>query len=305
MNIKRLLLFSFFALPFFSKAQQQWQPKQAVLMTNFAKDVNPDHVLPEYPRPQLVRDKWMNLNGIWQYQPANDKNEALPTGNLSKSILVPFPVESALSGVMEHHETIWYKRNFTVPSDWKKERLLLHFGAVDYEAEVFVNGKKVGLHTGGYDSFSFDVTSAINGKGLQEVAVKVFDPTDKGGFPRGKQTLYPQGIMYTSVTGIWQTVWLEPVAETYINHIKMVPDIDKSILRIKVNTSNLSDKLIADITVKDGTNVVQRFSGKTNTELLVPIKDAKLWSPDNPFLYDLEIVIKNRKNVRQKFLFTT
>jgi hypothetical protein len=297
MNIKKNLVFVFLTVPFFSDAQQQWQPKQAVLMTEFAKDVNPENVLPEYPRPQLVREKWMNLNGLWQYQPAIDKNETLPKGSLSSAILVPFSVESALSGIMEHHETIWYKRSFTVPSNWKKQRVLLHFGAVDYQADVFVNGKKVGSHTGGYDPFSFDVTSALNKKGKQEIAVKVYDPTDKGGFPRGKQSLYPQGIMYTSVTGIWQTVWLEPVAQAHVDNIKIVPDVDKSELRLTVNSADKSDNLIAEITVKDGANVVQRFSGKANTELLIPIKDAKLWSPTDPFLYDLEIVLKDRNKI--------
>ena len=157
--------------------------------------------------------------------------------------------------------------------------------------------KKIGSHTGGYDPFSFDITSAINKKGMQEIAVKVYDPTDNGGFPRGKQSLHPQGIMYTSVTGIWQTVWLEPVAETHIQQIKMTPDIDKSVVRLKVSTSTQSGNLTANITVKDGANVVQRFSGKTDIELSIPIKDAKLWSPENPFLYDLEIEIKDKDKV--------
>src|SRR5690242_20650240 len=151
---KLFLLLSFLCLASILLAQK-WQPKKAPLMTRFSADVNPNKVLPEYPRPQMVRNKWLNLNGLWQYQPADSESASLPDGNLSSMILVPFPVESALSGVMEHHERIWYKRDFEVPKNWKGERVLLHFGAVDFESEVFINGKSVGVHKGGYDPFSF------------------------------------------------------------------------------------------------------------------------------------------------------
>ncbi|HEY9533360.1 MAG TPA: sugar-binding domain-containing protein, partial [Mucilaginibacter sp.] len=158
--MKRLLSIAICLLVPSLLVAQQWQPKKAALMSKFAKDVNPNSVLPEYPRPQMVRTKWMNLNGLWQYQPGN-VGESLPAGKLSSTILVPFPVESALSGVMEHHERLWYKRTFTVPKTWTGENILVHFGAVDFESEVFVNGKSVGTHSGGYDPFTFDITSAI------------------------------------------------------------------------------------------------------------------------------------------------
>jgi hypothetical protein len=267
---------------------QQWQPKKAALMSKFAKDVNPNSVLPEYPRPQLTRVKWMNLNGLWQYQPGAAA-DALPTGNLSSNILVPFPVESALSGVMEHHDRLWYRRKFTVPATWKGENILLHFGAVDYESEVFVNGKSMGVHSGGYDPFTYDITSAIKASGPQEITVRVFDPTDNGGQPRGKQTLRPGGIMYQSVTGIWQTVWLEPVPVTNISDIKIVPDIDKGVVKLTVSTE--AEGATVSITVKDGAKVVKTMTGKANTELSVSVANAKLWSPDSPFLYDLDIAL--------------
>ncbi|WP_069658687.1 glycoside hydrolase family 2 protein [Arcticibacter eurypsychrophilus] len=288
MNLLKIILIGIVSVPLALHAQE-WQPKKAALMSKFSKDVNPEQVLAEYPRPQLVRSNWLNLNGLWQFQPASGKSEALPKGNLSRTILVPFPVESALSGVMEHHESIWYRRKFKVPATWKGEQVLLHFGAVDYEAEVFINGKSFGIHTGGYDPFSYDITKALKGAGDQDIAVRVFDPTDNGGFPRGKQTLKPQGIMYTSVTGIWQTVWLEPVPKTNISNIKIVPDIDKSVVKLFVSSSANAQNLNVNIQVKDNGKVVQTITGKANAEISVPVVNAKLWSPDSPFLYDLVI----------------
>lgn len=291
MNLKKLLTLTPLILLSFSLFAQKWQPKQAPLMTRFAKDVNLDKVLPEYPRPQMVRSKWLNLNGLWQYQPGISEAESLPEGNLSSHILVPFPVESALSGVMEHHERLWYKRNFTVPKEWNGERVLLHFGAVDFESEVFINGKSIGVHRGGYDPFSYDITDNLTRNGVQQIAVRVYDPTDKGGFPRGKQSLKPGGIMYTPTTGIWQTVWLEPVPQTSISELKMVPDIDKSVLRLTVNTANREDANVM-INVKDGSKLITTQTGKANTELTIPIPNEKLWSPVHPFLYNLSVSLK-------------
>lgn len=288
--MKRLLSIAICLLVPSLLVAQQWQPKKAALMSKFAKDVNPNSVLPEYPRPQMVRTKWMNLNGLWQYQPGN-VGESLPAGKLSSTILVPFPVESALSGVMEHHERLWYKRTFTVPKTWTGENILVHFGAVDFESEVFVNGKSVGTHSGGYDPFTFDITSAIKSSGPQEIVVRVFDPTDNGGQPRGKQTLFPQGIMYQSVTGIWQTVWLEPVPKANISNIRITPDVDKGAVRLTVSTEGITAGTNVKITVKDGTKTIKTFTGKANTELSVPVPNAKLWSPDSPFLYDLDIAL--------------
>ena len=261
--------------------------KKAPLMTRFAADVDPKAPLPEYPRPQMTRPDWLNLNGVWQYQPGKE-GDAAPTGKeLSGEILVPFPVESAISGVMEHHDRLWYRRQFTVPAEWSGRRVMLHFGAVDYESEVFVNGKSMGMHEGGYDPFSYDVTDALSGDGEQELIVRVFDPTDKGGQPRGKQTLTPGGIMYTSTTGIWQTVWLEPVAAAGIENLKIVPDVDGGAVKVTVNAMSGGENGPVMVVVKDGDQEVGRARGAAGSELTIKIPDAKLWSPDSPFLYDL------------------
>ncbi len=268
------------------------QAKRAPLMTRFAAQVNPQKPLPEYPRPQLVRSEWLNLNGVWEYQPGA-VGDAMPTNKtLSGQIVVPFPVESALSGVMEHHDRLWYRRAFTVPTKWSGRQLMLHFGAVDYEAEVIVNGKSVGIHTGGYVPFSYDITPYLqnNGNGPQELIVRVFDPTDDGGQPRGKQTLHPGGIMYTPTSGIWQTVWLEPVAPISIQDVHIVPDIDNSRVHMTVNAPSATPDTRAIITIKAAGKVVQTLTGKCNEALTLPVPNARLWSPDSPFLYDVDVM---------------
>src|SRR5438067_4718015 len=211
-----------------------WKPADAPLMTRWAKDVTPERALPEYPRPQLRRERWQNLNGLWQFAVAK-AGEAAPVGReLSGRILVPFPVESALSGVGQHADRLWYRRTFTVPPAWAGQRVLLHFGAVDWEATVSVNGQALGTHRGGYDDFGFDVTDALKGSGEQELVVGVWDPTSAGTQPRGKQVLNPRGIYYTPVTGIWQTVWLEPVPAARIQSLALVPDLDQGAVRVGV-----------------------------------------------------------------------
>ncbi len=294
-NLKqmKLLLIVLLALsPTFMFAQKPWKMKQAALMTKYSKDVDPNNVLPEYPRPQLERGEWLNLNGLWQFQPAASFNEELPEGALESELLVPFAIESAISGIMEYHDYLWYKRAFTVPEGWSGQKVIMHFGAVDYSCKVLVNGTEVGSHQGGYDSFSIDITKALTESGDQEVAVLVYDPTDDKGYPRGKQTLHPGGIMYTSITGIWQTVWLEPVPETHINNIKMIPDIDKSVLNLTVNTDGDATGVTFAATVKDGGKTIKTVTGKVNELTDVSVPNQKLWSPDSPFLYDINIQIK-------------
>ncbi len=272
---------------------QDWSMKTAKLMTPFATTIDTSNVLGEYPRPQMVRQNWMNLNGIWQFQPGTSAAEGLPAGTLSSKILVPFPVESAISGVMQHYERLWYRRTFTVPSEWTGQRILVHFGAVDYESEVFVNGQTLGIHKGGYDPFTYDITSSLTGTGLQEMTVRVYDPTSDGGQPRGKQTLSPGGIMYTCTSGIWQSVWLEPVPQTSISNINIVPDIDKSVLNLTVSTEGQAANQTITAVVKDGDEVVTTFQGTVNSKMQIPVPDAKLWSPDSPFLYDLSITLNS------------
>ena len=258
-----------------------------------------DSILPEYPRPQMVREKWMSLNGIWQFQPAASATEALPAGSLAREILVPFPVESALSGIMTHYDNIWYRRSFTAPADWTGKRLLLHFDAVDYSCEVFVNGVSVGTHDGGYDPFYFDITQFLTSGGAQDVAVRVNDMTDNMGYPRGKQTLYPGGIMYTSTTGIWQTVWLEAVPqEAYISRIRMAPDIDNSLLRFYMEGVSIGEMNVRFKIFDNGAEIVNSEQNYQSNYYTVNIpQPVKLWSPDSPFLYDMKVYLLNGTDV--------
>lgn len=278
-----------------------WQPKKPPLTTPWTGKVSPNNDHPEYPRPQMVRERWLNLNGVWQFAAAGE-GEAPPVGrNLSERILVPFPVESALSGIMRHESRMWYRRRFTVPRSWRiagrgndGQRLLLHFDSVDYETKVWVNGKLVGTHKGGYDRFTFDVTDVLRtdraGKpsGEQEIVVGVYDPTDDGGQPLGKQRLNPGGIFYTPISGIWKTVWMEPVSGAYVERLDMTPDLGSNALSLTVRAANAEGKT-AEATAYDGNKKVGTVSGPVDQELRLPVPNPKLWSPDSPFLYDLKV----------------
>jgi beta-galactosidase/beta-glucuronidase len=270
-----------------------WSPAAGPLLSRFAKDVSGQNPLPEYPRPQMVRPRWQNLNGLWDYV-ITRKRETKPSA-FSGKILVPFPIESALSGVMkpvDERSLLWYRRTFEIPSDWTGQRLLLHFGAVDWEATVFINGRKIGAHRGGYDPFEFDITHALRASGPQEIVVRVFDPTEAGQ-PRGKQVRRPSGIYYTSITGIWQTVWIEPVPAVRIESFKITPDLDSSTLKLTVKTSNGSVDTMVDAVALEQDKEISRASGRSGTELVLPIPDVKTWSPDFPFLYGLKVSLKS------------
>ena len=256
-----------------------WQPAAGPLKTRWAKDVTPDNVLPEYPRPQMVRRDWLNLNGLWDIK--------LGDGTESK-ILVPFAIESALSGVMKHVDCVTYRRSFEIPKGWSGQQVLLHFGAVDWESKVTLNGKELGVHRGGYDAFSYNITDALKGEGAQEITVEVFDPTDLGGQPRGKQKLKPGSIMYTATTGIWQTVWLEPVPPAHIESLRIVPDVDDGCLRLTV----LGSGSVEAVASEDGKDIAQ-VTGQAGSELKLSISNPKLWSPDSPHLYDLRVSLKS------------
>jgi len=292
-QLVRFLLIVLFSITTNVVFGQNWTMKTANLMTPFASTIDTSNVLGEYPRPQMVREAWMNLNGIWQFQAGTSVTQAIPVGKLSRKILVPFPVESAISGVMMPYDKLWYRRTFTVPAEWAGQRILLHFGAVDYESQVYINGVSLGIHNGGYDPFTYDITSNLTGSGPQELTVRVYDPTSKGGQPRGKQALNPSGIMYTCSSGIWQTVWLEPVPQTSISELKMVPDIDQSVLNLKVSTEGGATNQTVTVLVKDGANIVTTFNGLANSNLVIPVPNQKLWSPDSPFLYDISINLKS------------
>lgn len=269
-----------------------WQPAEAPMMTKWASDVDPERVLPEYPRPQMVRKEWRNLNGLWDYAIRAGRRESPPAvpAKWDGKILVPFCVESALSGVkkaLAPKDLLWYRRTFTVPKEWRGKRLLLHFGAVDWRCHVWVNGELVGKHTGGYDPFSFDITGALKGDESQELVVKVFDPTDSHWQPRGKQVLKPRGIWYTAVSGIWQTVWLEPVPESRIDSLVITPDIDRGRITVDVTTSMGGEQTYVEIEMLDAETRDIHHSNPTRA--IVELESPVLWSPDNPHLYDIKV----------------
>jgi hypothetical protein len=269
---------------------EAWQMKQAPLMTQWAALVDTNAPLPEYPRPQLARTDWLNLNGIWQFQ-AGTTNDPLPTGQtLSSQILVPYPMESAISGIMQYHTFSWYRRTFTVPSTWSGKRIILHLDAVNWQSAVYLNGQNIGSHKGGYDPASYDITAYLSSSGSQELIVQVYSPVDNAGEPRGKQTLYPGGIMYTSSSGIWQPVWLEPVDASGVRNLQIISDVDNSRLRLTVNTYATSGVTVMAIVSSNGV-AINSMTGNPQTELDIPLANPSLWSPDNPFLYDLKVFI--------------
>lgn len=276
-------------------AQSAWTKQIAPVMTTYGEQLTADNVWQEYPRPSMKRAQWMNLNGIWQYfkRPAIDYDYEKNTSAFSKAILVPFPVESALSGIMDKNyaanrtATHFYRRTFSLPENFSGKNVLLHFGAVDWRCYVYVNGQLAGTHDGGSVPFAFDITPFLKEGGEQELQVAVWDPTD-GGQPNGKQSVSPGSIWYTPNSGIWQTVWLEPVSPTHIESYEAIPDIDNATVSIKVNTSA---PCAVTLTIKDGDHPVAEQTGSSEQTFTLPIPDAKLWSPDTPNLYDLDITV--------------
>jgi hypothetical protein len=271
----------------------KWQiPRGAQMITSWGRQVTPENAHREYPRPQLTRKEWMNLNGMWQYAEAAS-GEKPPAGReLSGGILVPFPVESALSGVMKSAERLWYRRTFEVPKEWAGKRVMLNFGAVDWEAALYVNGTLVGTHRGGYDPFGFDVTDYMKPGRTQELIVGVNDPTDSGDQPRGKQVRLPEGIWYTSTTGIWQTVWLEPLSASHIIDLLITPDPENSSVGVTVHATGETAGDIIRVTVRAGEKTVSSGSGNPGDLVSLPLPGAHLWSPSDPFLYDLHVAFE-------------
>jgi len=278
-------------LPVISHAQSDtWQPAEGPLMTRWADDIDPDHPLPEYPRPKMERGNWTNLNGLWDFQISSKWGK----GEYDDQILVPYPVESALSGVMETvgaRNRVWYRRTFDVAPPGPDERVLLHFGASDWETHVFVNDQPVGMHQGGYDPFTFDITDALNDGNEQTIEVTVWDPTDRGHQPVGKQTHDPRSIWYTAVTGLWQTVWLERVPATYIRDIKVTPQVEQERVKLDVDVPSAPDAYQIRAVVRTDEVEVARATGTPDNRLFVQWDDPRLWSPDDPFLYDLEVAL--------------
>ena len=271
----------------------QWKPVGDKIKTPWAEKVDPANVLPEYPRPQMVRSQWVNLNGLWDY--AIKPVGAMEPKTMDGKILVPFAVESSLSGVQKgltEKDELWYRRTFSVPAAWKGSNVLLNFGAVDWKADVFVNDILAGSHTGGFTPFSLDITPYLKAKGGQKLVVRVFDGTDKGYQPRGKQVLNPNGIWYTPVSGIWQTVWIEPVAKSHISGIKAIPNLDQKNIAVTVAAENCTTGDLVEVKILDKGKLVASATGLPGNPLRLCIAEPKLWSPDSPFLYDMEVLLK-------------
>ena len=240
----------------------------------------------------------MNLNGLWDYAITPDSLDTLPP--FAGKILVPFPVESALSGVMTHfdeHSKLWYHRTFRVPESWRGRRVRLHFGAADWQCDVRVNGHEVGRHQGGYDPFTFDITDELRWNGDEDIVVLITDPTDDGDQPRGKQSRSPEGIFYTSTSGIWQTVWLEPVPQVCIDGLKMTPDVDSQSLHLSVAVNDFSENLRVEATASVAGKPVATVAGLANAELILNLPGAHLWTPEDPFLYDLKVTLKDGNKI--------
>ncbi|RCL65401.1 MAG: beta-galactosidase [Cryomorphaceae bacterium] len=293
--MKNILFIMFFIS---INVNSQWKPVGDNIKTKWGENINPNNVLQEYPRPILVRNDWKNLNGLWDYT-ITSKGENKPE-NYDGEILVPFPIESSLSGVRKRiskEQELWYHKNFQIPKKWKSKEIIIHFGAVDWESELWINDINVGLHKGGYDPFSFNITPYLRKGKNQKLELRVWDPTDDGFQPRGKQIKNPKGIWYTPVSGIWQTVWLEPVNYKHITNIHTTTDIDDSSVLIKLFSSyDFKDDLI-EFVLKEDEKVLQKTIIKADLETKISFENPKLWSPESPFLYDLEIKLISKGKI--------
>ena len=277
---------------------QEWQPLDGKIMSRWAKEVTPDNVWQEYPRPQFERSTWKNLNGMWDYVILKP-NQPKPKSYEGK-ILVPFSFESALSGVgrsITPEDKMWYRKKFIIPSEWNGKRILLNFEAVDHDTNVWVNDIFVGSHKGGFDRFSFDITTFLNVRGNQTIEVSVKDGTNLSPQLRGKQHFKPSGIVYTPVSGIWQTVWLEAVSnEAYLGEVKITTDIDKGIVKITpFGHEALRSSYKVKASIYKNKSKIAEGSVSTNKLIELKIREPKLWSPDNPNIYDLKLTLTNPK----------
>ena len=296
-------------------ALAQWSPAGDRIRTEWGEKLDPQNVLPEYPRPQMVRGEWMNLNGLWNYaiRPQGVSVSPQKEGRIvlaeewDGKILVPFAVESSLSGVgkrLGDKNELWYERTFEIPAKWNGKRVLLHFGAVDWKADVWVNGTAVGSHTGGYTPFEFDITPALR-KGGNTLRVRVWDPTDAGYQPRGKQVNNPHGIWYTPVSGIWQTVWLEAVPQQYIRSVKITPDLDGKRFRTEVALCGATGEETVAVALFDGDRKVAEGRALNGAAVELAVADPKLWSPASPFLYDMKVtLLRNGKTLDEVQSYT-
>lgn len=276
-------------------ADAAWEAKPAKLSTRWTSLVGPDNALPEYPRPQMVRADWLNLNGVWDYfgrSRATAPAAPPPSAAYREKILVPFPVESALSGIERHDDEMWYRRSFDVPAEWGDQRVLLHFGAVDQVATVWVNDIEVAHHEGGFTEFSADVTDALRRSGAQQITVRVQDANEAAPFPVGKQRNLPGGIFYTGASGIWQTAWVEPVPAAHIARLDITPTLD-SLTVTPRTVGTRGERAIVFVSEHAG-RLVGVSSARAGEPIRVPIPNPRLWSPDDPYLYDVTVVLTGK-----------
>jgi hypothetical protein len=280
---------------------QDWKPAKVALTTKWGKEVTPANVWQQYPRPQMQRTTWMNLNGIWDYAVLT-KGQSAPA-KFDGQILVPFCLESSLSGVgkpLLPTQELWYTKKFTVPATWAGKDVVLHFDGVDWETKLWVNGKKVGEHKGGSDPFSFNITPYLK-NGEQQIVMSVWDPTDTDLQARGKQVLDPRGIWYTAVSGIWQTVWLEPLNKTSVQQFVPVPDIDNGKISFTTTASSITGKEQLHFVIKHQGKVIKDTVAAFANNISVTIPSAKLWTPEYPNIYTVDVELRSRDKVTDQF----
>ena len=298
--MKRLLLvYILFIIVTHSFSQSKWSIVSGKIKSPWADSVNPSNVLPDYPRPQMQRSAWVNLNGLWQYAILPKTIDENIPSSFQGNILVPFAIESELSGVgktVGKDSILWYQRTISISSQIKRKKILLHFGAVDWRSEIYVNGNKIATHEGGYDPFTIDITNVLKKGSNQQLAVRVWDPTDQGPQPNGKQVKNPRGIWYTPVTGIWQTVWLETVPDTYIAYTKQIPDLDNKTLTVNTSVQNLQPGDEINVSAWKGNEKVAE-KRSADTSVILTISNPEAWSPSHPFLYDLKLTVMRKGKV--------
>ena len=299
--MNKLLVITGFLLASLSIGHAQaWKPAGDKIMTTWGENVDPTNPHPEYPRPQLERQgNWKNLNGLWKYTIVDKDVSEIPA-QWDGDILVPFAVESALSGVGKEvgkDKALWYQNEIEVPKSMRKGRVLIHFGAVDWQSDLYVNGQHIGRHEGGFNPFSFDITDALSKSGKQTLALRVWDPTSDGPQPRGKQINNPHGIWYTPVTGIWQTVWMESVSESYIVSTKHTPDVDRSVLHFSAQVENAQTDDQIVIEAFDGDRKIAEVSTAAQQAVELPLSNVELWTPNTPKLYDLQVKLVRKGKV--------
>lgn len=299
---KEISLWAIIALTFHLQVAQaqEWAPAGDKIRTTWASTIDPAHPHPEYPRPQLVRhDNWQNLNGLWNYTITDKSANTIPDKWEGK-ILVPFAIESALSGVgkrITKDQALWYHTTISLNKNVHKDNVILHFGAVDWQCDLYVNGQHVGRHEGGFNPFSFDISSFLKRGSNQDIALRVWDPTSDGPQPRGKQINNPHGIWYTPVSGIWQTVWVESVPQTYIVSTRHTPDIDRSVLTFEAKINNIQAGDMLRVAAFDGKQKIAEQSFAPTQRIDLPISNPVLWDTDNPKLYDLKVEILRKGKV--------